>query len=164
MGACLLAGCAGSSSTGGGPAPAGATATTSGILGELPTDQQQKPACGVVTAVEVEAAVGAKVGPPKETVESGRSLCSFPLASSADQSVVFVLVSSSGVPAFFESARQRAEAPQPVSAGDQAFAAGPQGLVRKGNTMVAILLVLRAPRAQLTQVAARLAQAVGTHL
>jgi hypothetical protein len=131
---------------------------------ELPADQPGKAACGLITQTEVEAAIGARVSPARQEVQPARSLCSFSLVSATDQSVVLVSTTSSGVPAFFDSARQRAEAPQPVSAGDQAFVAGAQALVRRGNTMVAIVVVLRQPAGQLTAAATRLAQAVGTHL
>jgi hypothetical protein len=112
----------------------------------------------------VEAAVGARVTPGKENAQPGRSLCSFALSTSPEQSVVVVSTSSSGVPAFFEDSRKRAEAPQAVNTGDQAFVSGSQGLVRKGDTMVAILLLLRQPATQLGAAATKLVQAAGSHL
>ena len=112
----------------------------------------------------MEAAIGAKVAAGKEQAEPGRSLCTFSLASAADQSVVLVSTSSSGVPAAFDAARAKVGSPQPVGAGDQAFVSGAQAMVRRGNTMVAILVVLRHQAAQLTAAATKLAQAVGTRL
>jgi len=104
------------------------------------------------------------VNPGEENVAEARSLCAFALASGTDQSVVFVSTTSSAVPAAFNSALEKAESPQPVGAGDQAFAAGAQALVRKGDTMVAILVVLRQPPAELASAATKLALAVGAHL
>ena len=156
----LLAGCGGSkgsSSGGGGASPSGAVAP-------LPADQAQKPACALVTQAEVEAAIGAKVGAGKEQAEPGRSLCTFSLLSAADQSVVLVSTSSSGVPAAFDAARAKVASPQRVAAGDQAFVSGAQAMVRRGNTMVAVLVVLRQQPAKLTAAATKLAQAVGARL
>jgi len=162
----VLAGCGGSSSSskasgsgGGDPPPSGAQAAAT-----LPADQIQTPACGLLTQAEVEAAVGVRVNPGKQGEQEARSLCGFALASAADQSVVVVSISSSGVPAAFEAARQKAVSPQPVGGGDQAFVSGGQALVRKGNTMVAILVALRQTPAQLTAAATRLAQAAGNRL
>lgn len=159
----LLAGCGGSKADGsagsGGPSATGTAGPPA-----LPADQPQKAACGLLTQAEVEAAIGAKVTPGKEEAQPGRSVCSFSLVSTADQSVVVVSTSSSGVPAAFDAARARVESPQPVTAGDQAFVSGAQSLVRKNNTMVAILVVLRQQSAQLTAAATKLAQAVGTRL
>ncbi len=158
----LLAGCGSSNASGSGdgnaPSPSGAVAPA------LPADQAQKPACGLVTQAEVEAAIGARVGPGKEQAEAGRSLCTFALVSAADQSVVLVSTSSSGVPAAFDAARAKVGSPQSVGAGDQAFVSGAQAMVRRGNTMVAILVVLRQQAAQLTAAATKLAQAVGARL
>ena len=157
-----MAGCGGSNASGSGdgngPSPSGAVAPA------LPADRAQKPACGLVTQAEVEAAIGAKVAVGKEQAEPGRSLCTFSLVSAADQSVVVVSTSSSGVPAAFDAARTKVGSPQPVGAGDQAFVSGAQAMVRRGNTMVAILVVLRQQAAQLTAAATKLAQAVGTRL
>ena len=158
----LLAGCNGSNASGSGdgnaPSPSGAVAPA------LPADQAQKPACGLVTQAEVESAIGAKVAAGKEQGEPGRSLCTFALVSAADQSVVLVSTSSSGVPAAFDAARAKVGSPQPVGAGDEAFVSGAQAMVRRGNTMVAILVVLRQQAAQLTAAATKLAQAVGARL
>jgi hypothetical protein len=160
----LLAGCGGSSNASG-PNGGGTTvAPTTTAVPALPADAPQKAACTLVTKAEVEAAIGAKVGNAKEESQPGRSLCSFTLASASDQSVVLVSTSSSGVPAFFTSARARAAAPQTVTAGDQAFVNGGLGLVRRGNTMVAVVLALRLDQAQLTTAATKVALAVGTHL
>ena len=161
----LLAGCGGSS--GGAEAGDGAaTDSTSAVprAVSVPADQPQKPACGMITIGEVEAAIGAKVSPAKEETQPGRSLCSFGVVSRPQESVVLISTSSSGVPAFYATAFNTANAPQAVTAGDQAFVSGPQGLVRKGNTMVAVLVVLRQPAAQLQAAAAKLTQAVGTHI
>ena len=157
----LLAACGGSKadgSAGGG----GSSGTAAPVA--LPTDQAQKAACGLLPQAEVEAAIGARVAAGKEEVQPTRSLCSFTLVSAADQSVVLVSTSSSGVPAAFEAARANAQSPQPVSAGDQAFVSGGQALVRRGNTMVAILVALRQPLGQLAPAATKLAQAVGSRL
>lgn len=159
----LLAGCGGSS----GGAEAGDGAATDSTVPpavSVPADLPQKPACGVVTIGEVEAAVGAKVSPAKEENQPGRSLCSFGVVSRPQESVVLISTSSSGVPAFFAAAFNTANAPQTVTAGDQAFVSGAQGLVRKGNTMVAVLVVLRQPPAQLQAVAAKLTQAAGARI
>ena len=163
LGAGLLAGCGGSS--GGAQAGDGATAGSTAVPAvSVPADLPQKPACGMITVGEVEGAIGAKVSPAKEETQPGRSLCGFTLISKPDESVVLISTSSSGVPAFFAGAFNRAAAPQAVSAGDQAFVSGAQGLVRRGNTMVAILVVLRLPPAQLQAAATKLAQSVGTHI
>ena len=159
----LLAGCGGSS--GGAKAGDGAAAaSTVPPKVALPADVPQKPACGMITVGEVEVAIGTKVSPAKEESQPGRSLCSFRLIAKPEESVVLISTSSSGVPAFFATAFNTAAAPQTVSAGDQAFVSGAQGLVRRGNTMVAILLVVRLPPAQLQAAATKLAQAVGTHI
>jgi hypothetical protein len=160
----LLAGCGGSS--GGahaGDAPAAASSSVPPAV-SLPPDQPQKPACGMITLGEVEAATGAKFSPAKEETQPGRTLCAFKLISKPEESVVLISTSSSGVPAFFATAFNTAAAPEAVSAGDQAFVSGAQGLVRRGNTMVAILVVLRLPPAQIQAAATKLTQAVGTHI
>jgi len=159
----LLVGCGGSSKAAG-PGPGGSAPRAADSVLPLPADQPQRGACGLVTQAEVEAAVGSKVAPGKEETQPSRSLCSFTLASAPDQSVVVISTTSSGVPAFFDAARQRAGSAQTVTAGDQAFVAGAQGLVRKGNTMVAILVVLRQQATQLASAATRLTQAVGSRL
>ncbi|HET7718863.1 MAG TPA: hypothetical protein VFK43_02770 [Acidimicrobiales bacterium] len=161
----LLAGCGGSS----GDAKAGdggTTETTSAVppAVSVPADLPQKAACGMITVGEVEAAIGTKVGPAKEETRPGRSMCSFTLVSKPDESIVLISTSSTGVPAFFATAFNTANAPQAVTAGDQAFVSGAQGLVRRGNTMVAILVVLRQPPAQIQAAATKLTQAVGTHI
>jgi uncharacterized protein DUF3558 len=162
--ACLLAGCGGSSkAAGSGPAGSAAPPTTESVPA-LPADQPQKAACGLITQAEVEAAVGAKVAAGKQDVQAARSTCSFALASATDQSVVLVSTSSSGVPAFFDAARQRTASPQAVTAGDSAFVAAGQGFVRRGTTMVAVVLVLRQPPAQLVAASTKLVQAVAVHL
>lgn len=159
----VLAGCGGSSKPSG-PAAAGGTTASTSVAVDLPADQPQKAACGLVTQAEVEAAVGAKVSAGKQEVQPGRSLCSFTLVSAADQSVVVLSTSSSGVPAAFASNRANAQGARDVSVGDEAFIAGRQALVRKGNTMVVILVALRQEGAQLVATATKLAQAVGTRL
>jgi len=159
----LLTACGGSSGGaqgGGGPA----VSSTAVTAVPVPPDLPQRPACGMITLAEVEAAIGARVSPAKEETREGRSLCSFSLVSKADESVVLISTSSSGVPAFFANAFNKADAPQTVGAGDQAFASGPSGLVRRGNTMVAILVVLRQPGPQLQAAVTKLIQAVGTHI
>lgn len=158
----LLAGCGGGSSKA--AHPAAAPTTLVAPLPALPTDLPQKAACGLVTAAEVEAAIGAKVGAGKEEAKEGRSLCTFAVTGSPDQSVVLFSTTSSGVPAFFAASRAKATGAQPVAGGEEAFVNGPQALVRKGNTMVAILAVLRQTPAQLTSAATRLAQAVGARI
>lgn len=158
----LLAGCGRSNDTSGPKPPDGTSPTVT--VPALPSDMPQRPACGLLTRAEVEAAIGARVNPGKETVEAARSLCSFTLATSADETIGVVAVTSSGVPAFFAHARQRLTAPQPVSAGDEAFVSGGQALVRRGQTMVAIIVALRRDPSQLAATSAKLAQAVGTHI
>ena len=161
--AAVLAGCGGSS--GGAQAGDGGAATTSVVPPvSLPADLPQKPACGMITIAEVEAAIGVKVNAAKEETRPGRSLCSFSVVSKPDESVVVISTSSTGVPAFFATAFNTATAPQAVTAGDQAFVSGAQGLVRRGNTMVAVLVVLRQAPAQIQAAATKLTQAVGTHI
>jgi hypothetical protein len=161
----LLAGCSGSSgASGAGSGTTVAPATTVATVPALPADLPQKGACSLATKAEVEAAIGAKVVNGKEDSQPGRSLCSFVLATANDQSVALVSTSSSGVPAFFTNAREKAAAPQTVTAGDQAFVSGGLGLVRRANTMVTIVVALRQDQAQLTAAATKLALAVGTHL
>ena len=162
--ACLLAGCGGSS--GGADAGDGASSASTSVppAVSLPPDAAQKPACGMITVGEVEAAIGTKVSPAKEESRPGRSMCSFTLVSKPDESIVLISTSSTGVPAFFATAFNTANAPQAVNAGDQAFVSGAQGLVRRGNTMVAILVVLRQSPTQIQAAATKLTQAVGTHI
>jgi hypothetical protein len=161
----LMAGCGGSSG-GGGSGGAAATETTSSVAPavSLPADLPQQPACRMITVAEVEAAIGVKVSPAKEETRPGRSLCSFTVAAKPDESVVLISTSSSAVPAYYSTAFNTANAPQAVSGGDQAFVSGAQGLVRKGNTMVAVLVVMRLPPAQIQAAATKLTQAVGTHI
>ena len=164
LGAGLLGACGGGGSDASGAGEGGETessAPTPTI--PLPADQPQRPACGLISQAEVEAAIGARVGPGRQQNDEGRSVCSFPLAASADQSVAVMSTSSSGVPAAFEAARKNM-AGQPLNAGDQAFVAGGQALVRKGSTMVAVLVFLRQEPAQLASAATKLAQSVATHL
>jgi hypothetical protein len=158
----LLAGCGGSS--GGKAAEGGTTAPPAAVSADLPADRPQTPACGLVTVAEVEAAVGARVAPARQENQPGRSLCAFALASAADQSVLVVSTSSSGVPAAFETARSRADAAQTITAGDAAFVVGGQAVVRKGTTMAVIVVALRQAAGQLAATATRLAQAVGARL
>lgn len=161
--ASVLAACGGSSG-GSGSSAVTTTIPVHAPLPSLPAGSPEKAACGLITQAEVEAAVGAKVGPGKEDAQAARSLCSFPLLSTPEQSVVLVSTTSAGVPDFFTTVRDRATAPQSVAAGDQAFVSGGQGLVRKGTTMVAILVVLRQGPAQLVAAATKLTQAVGARL
>lgn len=158
----LLAGCGGSKA----PASAGdgdAVPATAAPV-PLPADQPQKAACGLMTQAEVESALGTRVAAGREQAQPGRSFCAFTLVSAADQSVAVVSTSSSGVPAAFAAARTKAESPRPLSAGDEAFVSGGQALVRRGNTMVAILVAVRQQATQLSAAVAKLAEAVGTRL
>jgi hypothetical protein len=161
--AVLLAGCGGSSDSAE-PRPTPDATSPTVTTPNLPTDMAQRPACGVVTRAEVEAAIGARVTPGQETVEEARSMCIFNVGAGAEERVGVVAVTSSGVPAFFASARDRLTSPQRVSAGDEAFVSGGQAVVRRGNTMVAIVVALRRDPPQLTAISTRLAQAVGTHI
>jgi hypothetical protein len=160
---CVLAGCGGSSNAAK-PGAGDATTTSRVAAVELPADQPQKAACGLVTQAEVEAAIGVKVAAGKQGAQQGRSLCLFSVVSAADQSVVILSTSSSGVPASFKSTRASAQGARDVTAGDEAFVNGGQALVRKGNTMVAVLVAVRQQPAQLTAAATKLAQVVGTRL
>jgi hypothetical protein len=163
----LLSGCGGDSSdaSGGGGNGATTTVTSGASLAEsLPGGLPQKKACGLITQAEVEAAIGAKVGPPKEEAQSTRSLCSFTVVAKPTESGVLISTTSSGVPAFFTSSRQRAASPRDVTAGDEAFVSGGQALVRRGDTMVAVLVVIRLDQAQLATITTKLAQAVGTKI
>lgn len=161
----VLAACGGSSdkpAAGGGDAATTTRAPTVTIA--IPADRPVRGACGLVTPAEVEAAVGAKVGAGKETPGEGRSTCVFTIVAPAGQSVVLSSLSSSKASAAFDDARTKVPSPQTVSAGDQAYVSGGQAVIRKGDTMVAVLVNLRQPPAQLSAVATKLAQAVGTHL
>ena len=51
-----------------------------------------------------------------------------------------------------------------MGAGDEAFVSGGQGLVRRGDTMVAIIVALRRDLPQLAAAATKLVQSVGTHI
>ncbi len=161
----LLAGCGGSSGAGGpgggGPTTVAAAAPTVTLS---PGEPLQSGACTVVTKADVEAAVGAKVTDAKDEPQPGRSQCTFALASAGDQKIVFVRVTSPEVPAFFASARQKALSPQTVAAGDQAFVSSGLGMVRRGNTLVTIIVALRLEPAQQAAVATKLATSVGPHL
>jgi hypothetical protein len=160
----LLAGCGGSSKASG-PKPETTAAPSPTVsVPALPPDKAQRAACGLVTRAEVEAAIGAKVNPGKETAEPARSVCAFNPVAGADESVAVVAVTSSGVPAFFKTASERLKTPQVVAAGDEAFVSGGQGLVRKGDTMVAIIVALHRDTPELAGMATKLAQAVGTHI
>lgn len=162
----LLAGCGGSSGDNAGPQAdttvAGPSPTVS--VPTLPADKPQRPACGFVTQAEVEAAIGARVNPGKQVVEAARSVCSFNPTANVNESIAVVAVTSSGVPAFFKTAREQLASPQSVSAGDEAFVSGGQGLVRKGDTMVAIIVALRRDLPQLAGAATKLVQAIGTRI
>ena len=63
--AALLAGCGGSSD---GAGPPGPDSTSAATTPNLPPDMAPRPACGVVTRAEVEAAIGTRVNPGRETV------------------------------------------------------------------------------------------------
>jgi hypothetical protein len=165
IGAGLLAGCGGSSNpSGGGGGEAEASPSPPPTAPALPADRPPRPACGLVTQAEIEAAVGARVGAGREEAQDGRSVCSFILATAADQRVSVVSTSSSGVRNAFDTARQAVDAPQPVNAGEQAFVTGGLALVRRGDTMVTILVALKRERPELASVATRLATSVGSHL
>jgi hypothetical protein len=163
LSATLLVGCGGSSD-GAEPKPATETTSAPDSAASLPADMPQRPACALVTRAEVEAATGARVNPGQETVEAARSMCIFTVAGGGDERVGVVAVTSSGVPAFFTTARSRLTSPQPVRAADEAFVSGGQAVVRRGNTMVAIVVVLRRDPPQLAAVSTKLAQAVGSHM
>jgi hypothetical protein len=162
----LMAACGGSSDKAGGDGGAAATETSSVVppAVSLPADLPQQPACRMITVAEVEAAIGTKVNPAREETRPGRSLCSFPVSAKPEESVVLISTSSSAVPAYYTNAFNTANAPQAVSGGDQAFVSGAQGLVRKGNTMVAVIVVMRLPPPQIQAAATKLTQAVGTHI
>lgn len=164
--ATLLAGCGGSSKAsgeGGGPTT---VPTAAGVaVPPLPADQPQKAACSLATQAEVQEALGgARVTAGKQELQQARSLCAYTLAAATDQSVVLISTSSSGVPDAFKAARSTAPSPQTVSAGDEAFVTGAQAMVRKGNTMVVVLVVVRQPPAQLSAAATKLVQAIGARL
>jgi hypothetical protein len=163
MCAVLLGGCGGSSD-GAEPKPVTETTSASVSAPDLPPDMSQRPACGLVTRAEVEAAAGARVNPGTETVEPARSMCIFTLSTGVEERIGVVAVTSSGVPTYFTTARDRLTSPQPVRAADEAFVSGGQALVRRGNTMVAIVVALRRDASQLSAISAKLAQAVGTHI
>lgn len=162
--ASLLAGCGGGSSDDAKPTETSAAPSPTVSVPTLPPDKPQRPACGLVTKAEVEAAIGKAVNAGKEMTEAARSLCTFTPVGNADESIGVVAITSSGVPAFFKTARERLTGPQTVSAGDEAFVSGGQGLVRKGDTMVAIIVALRRDLPQLASASTKLVQAVGTHL
>jgi hypothetical protein len=54
--------------------------------------------------------------------------------------------------------------PQAVTAGDEAFVSGGQGLVRRGDTMVAIIVALKRELPQLAALATRMVQSAATHI
>jgi hypothetical protein len=162
----LLAGCGGSGkaaagkSTGAAAASGSASSTTIAVVSGT-----QKPACGLITQAEIEAAIGAKVGAGHETVDATHSVCSFSLAASADQSVILISTTSSGSAAAFASARgQLGSAAQPLNVGDQAFVAGAQAAVLRGTTLVAVLVIVRQPTAGPAAAATKVAQAVAARL
>jgi hypothetical protein len=169
LGSGALAGCrdpagpSGPGRAGPGTQPAQASAVPPATA-SLPADQARQGACDLVTPAEVEAAIGQTVGAGRQEAQEGRSLCSFGLASGTDESVALLLTSSSGVRASFEAARRNATAAQPIDAGEEAFVNGGQALVRKGDTMVVVLVVLRREPAQLAGAAADLARTVGARL
>lgn len=162
LSSCVLAGCGGSSKAG--PDAGDATTSTRVAAIALPADQPQKAACGLVTQAEVEAAIGAKVTAGRQDSQPASSVCLFALVSARDQSVVVLSTSSSGVPASFAATRAGTATAREVSAGDEAFVTGGQALVRKGTTMVAVMIAVRQPSAQLAAAATKLAQAVGSRL
>ncbi|HEX2048782.1 MAG TPA: hypothetical protein VHF27_13530 [Acidimicrobiales bacterium] len=164
MSAVLLAGCGGGGSDSPAAAGDGEGTAAAPSPAPLPPDRPQRPACGLATQAEVEAAIGARVTPGRQQNEEGRSVCSFSLAASSDQRVALVSTSSSAVPSAFDAARASIAGAQPLNAGDQAFVAGGQALLRKGTTMVAILVFLRQDPPQLASAATKLAQSVATHL
>jgi hypothetical protein len=162
----LLAGCGGSSDAGGSDGPGGSAAapSTTVTVPALPADLPQKPACALVTRAEVEAAIGARVGEGKEEAQPGRSACTFLLVSDSNQRIGIVSTSSSGVPAFVANARERVTTEQTVRAGDEAFVNGGLGIVRRGNTMVTIVVALRQEQPALAAAATKLALAAGARL
>jgi hypothetical protein len=160
----LLAGCGGSSPKGSGSGGPGGPPTSAAAAVALPADRPQRRACALVTQAEVEAALGAKVGAGRETSTEARSVCGFALSSAGDQSVIVVSTSSSGVPAYVAAARREVASPQPVPVGDEAFVFGAQGLVRKGDTMVSVVMAVRQEPAPRTAAATRLIQAAGARL
>lgn len=160
----LLAGCGGSSDRTG-PQPETTQAPPPTVtVPALPADRAQRPACGFLSQAEVEAVVGAKVSAGKETAEPTRTVCTFTPVAGAAESIAVVAVTSSGVPAFFTSTRERLNRPQAVAVGDEAFVSGGQGLVRRADTMVAVVVVLRRDLPQLAAMATKLVQTIGTHI
>lgn len=166
LGTSLLGGCRASSEA---PAPTsgeGSPTTAAASPATPPARERPLPrsACELVTQAEVEAAIGAPVGAGLQEVEEGRSLCSFRLVTGADESVAVIATSAPGVPASFDAARRNAPSARPVDAGDEAFVNGGQALVRKADTMVVVLVVLRRDPAQLAEAATGLVRLVGGRL
>lgn len=160
----LVAGCGGSSKTSGGTAPARSAAGLASTT-LAPVFGVQKPACGLVTQAEVEAAIGAKTLAPRESADQTRSVCSFSLASTTDQAVIIATTTSSAAAASFAADRARmGAAAQTVTAGDEAFVAGGQAAVRKGSTSVTLLLALRSSPNGLGPIATKIVQAIASRL
>lgn len=161
----LLAGCSGGSSDRADPQPETTQATTPTVsLPALPADRPQRSACGFLSQAEVEAVVGAKVTAGRATAEPTRTVCTFTPVAGASESIAVVAITSSGVPGYFPSARERLSRPQTVVAGDEAVVSGGQGLVRRADTMVAVIVALRRDLPQLAAMATKLVQTIGTHI
>lgn len=164
--AALMSGCGGSSKAGaGGGGGSGSGAGASPVSTVAAVLSAPRPACGLITQAELEAALGAKVAAGREAVEANRSVCFFVLASGPDQSVIIGTTTSSAASAGFAADRARVgPSVQTVTAGDEAFVAGGQAEVRKGSTSVTLLVALRQAPSGLVPVATKIVQTIASHL
>jgi hypothetical protein len=162
----VVAACGGRSSNGSGAQPPTSRGANGVQTPPLVATGPQRDACTLVTQVEVEAAVGAKVTAARPGGQgTGGSACNYALAAGPDQAVALVSTTSPGSAAAFDADRQRAIEPvRTVSAGDRAFVAGGQGVVLKGTTIVVVLVATKQAQAAQELTATKLIQAAAARL
>jgi hypothetical protein len=158
----LAVACSSSSGSGTKPAAASGAGAPAAAPATTATGGSQRPACGLVTQAEIEAAVGVKVNAGRESVDEFRSVCSFVVVGATDPGVILTSTTSPSSAAGFARVRDNlGDAAQPIDLGDKAFAAEPQAAVLKGSTLVAVLVTVRpAPAGAATKVA----EAAAAHL
>jgi hypothetical protein len=146
----LLAGCGGNDKESSGPSD---TAPGGGQANSAPA----KPACDVLSRIDVETAIGA---PVRDGQAASPSVCRYDLAAGADQAVLMLMTTDAGNPQNFERTKALSTDAQPLpGVADQAYVTGKQAFLLKGATIAVIVVNLQRPPAALLDAATKLARA-----
>lgn len=121
-----------------------------------------RPACDVLSRIDVETAIGASV---RDGQAASPSVCRYDLAAGGDQAVLMLMTTDAANPQNFERTKAiSADAQVLPGVGDQAFVAGKQAFVLKGSTIAVIVVNLQRSPAALADATAKLAQAAAMNL